>query len=187
MQINALNFEENVQHMQTKKWLCILFLYSNLMSSERKIASKSKKEKHTNPCHPSIANHDSFLSPPPSKVITLHRPVRKRFCSGENTFNKQDPMPWTNLVWPERMGRRHSTSHDSAIMNYLKIIPLVFWDIHFPPNKSRWRVFPLAARGKALPWVSDQGRGQPSAQYMQWHMWGSCQCQNLEHNLFKHV
>lgn len=131
-----------------KKWLCILFLYSNLMSSERKIASKSKKEKHSNPCHPSIANHDSFLSPPPSKVITLHRPVHKRFWSGENTFNKEDPMPWANLTWPERMGRRHSASHDSAIMNYLKIIPLVFWTSTFLPTNAGEEFSPLQPEGR---------------------------------------
>lgn len=119
------------------KWLGILFLYSDLMSSVMKLASESKKGEHTNPCHPGVTNHCSFFSPLPKSL--LYR-----------VLYTNNPMI---LLWRKHLQhiRPHATGWFSvareagkkvqgtpfAVMNYLMIIPLVFWDTHLPPKTCR--------------------------------------------------
>lgn len=178
------------------KWLGILFLYWDLMSSVMKLASESKKGETHKPlpfrCYKALQ-----FPLPSSKVITLQRPVHKQ--SYDSALEKTPSTYKTSchgLVqcgqrgWEEGTGhpiRCHELSDDnsSSILGH----PLA------SQNMQVSRFFPHAARGKVLPWVFDQGRAQTLAQlqklckylYMQCHRYGSCQCQNLNHDLFKHV
>lgn len=136
------------------------------MSSVRLIASKSKKGK-THKSLPSWYCKSPQLPLPTTFQSHHSTEAWTQMILLWRTYLQQDPMPWANLVWPERTGRRHRASHSptgSATMNYPKIIPLVFWDTHFPPNTCRWREFsPLQPEGRRSWGVWPGQRSAPSS------------------------